>query len=176
MNSRRYLGQAAMEAAVLPSRAAYLIAVGSEAGFRIAVMQAILWNQFCQLHCWTRRTAAPGQHLNCVRMSRTVRTVGRTHMLLRPGMACDQAIKLLERMTQQGLTSVQNAVPHVTGPGLTQGCLNNLAQARRRYDEWTLEAGSELLEVFADRSVAGRLRSDRYDAIMHRQFNEDPPS
>lgn len=40
MNSRRYLGQAAMEAAVLPSRAAYLIAVGSEAGFRVAVMQA----------------------------------------------------------------------------------------------------------------------------------------
>lgn len=40
MNLRRYLGQAAMEAAVLPSRAAYLIAAGSEAGFRIAVMQA----------------------------------------------------------------------------------------------------------------------------------------
>ncbi|WP_217550129.1 hypothetical protein [Streptomyces sp. GbtcB6] len=40
MNSRRYLGQAAMEAAVLPSRAAYLIAAGSEAGFRAAVMQA----------------------------------------------------------------------------------------------------------------------------------------
>ncbi|MGW0885696.1 hypothetical protein [Streptomyces sp. NPDC002671] len=40
VNSRRYLGQAAMEAAVLPSRAAYLIAVGSEAGFRVAVTQA----------------------------------------------------------------------------------------------------------------------------------------
>ncbi|MFJ6463126.1 hypothetical protein ACIQM0_19150 [Streptomyces sp. NPDC091387] len=40
MNSRRYLGQAGMEAAVLPSRAAYLIAGGSAAGFRTAVTQA----------------------------------------------------------------------------------------------------------------------------------------
>ncbi|MET8983783.1 hypothetical protein ABZX85_50325 [Streptomyces sp. NPDC004539] len=40
MDSRRYLGQAGMEAAVLPSRAAYLIASGSEAGFRAAVTQA----------------------------------------------------------------------------------------------------------------------------------------
>ncbi|MER6206569.1 hypothetical protein [Streptomyces sp. NPDC001642] len=40
VNSRRYLGQAVMEAAVLPSRAAYLIAVGSEAGFRVAVTRA----------------------------------------------------------------------------------------------------------------------------------------
>lgn len=88
-------------------------------------------------------------------------------------MACDQAIKLLERMTQQGLTNVQNAVPHVTGPGLPQGSWNNLAQSRRTYDEWTIEAGTELLEVFADRSVAGRLRGHRYDAIMHRQFSAD---
>lgn len=40
MDSRRYLGQAGMEAAVLPSRAAYLIAGGSAAGFRTAVTQA----------------------------------------------------------------------------------------------------------------------------------------
>ncbi|MER7042918.1 hypothetical protein [Streptomyces microflavus] len=40
MDSRRYLGQAGMEAAVLPSRAAYLIAGGSKAGFRTAVTQA----------------------------------------------------------------------------------------------------------------------------------------
>ncbi|MEV6007316.1 hypothetical protein AB0M29_10960 [Streptomyces sp. NPDC051976] len=40
MKSSRYLGQAAMEAAVLPSRAAYLIAVGSEGGFRVAVTVA----------------------------------------------------------------------------------------------------------------------------------------
>ncbi|MFC5220482.1 PIN domain-containing protein, partial [Streptomyces coerulescens] len=79
----------------------------------------------------------------------------------------------LDRLTEQGLTNVQNAVPHVTGPGLTQDGWNNLAQARRTYDEWTLEAGTELLEVFGDRSVAGRLRGDRYDAIMHRQFSAD---
>lgn len=87
-------------------------------------------------------------------------------MLLRPGMTCDKAIELLERMTQQGLTNVQNAVP--PGPGLMPECWNSLGQARRTYDEWTLEAGTELLTVFADRSVAGRLRGDRYDAIMHR--------
>jgi len=40
VDSRRYLGQAGMEAAVLPSRAAYLIASGSVAGFRTAVTQA----------------------------------------------------------------------------------------------------------------------------------------
>ncbi|MGR3875617.1 hypothetical protein ACUXZZ_44550 [Streptomyces graminifolii] len=40
MKSSRYLGQAVMEAVVLPSRAAYLIAKGSETGFRIAVMHA----------------------------------------------------------------------------------------------------------------------------------------
>ncbi len=40
MDSRRYLGQAGMEAAVLPSRAAYLIAGGSMAGFRTAVAHA----------------------------------------------------------------------------------------------------------------------------------------
>ncbi|WP_405467452.1 PIN domain-containing protein [Streptomyces canus] len=76
-------------------------------------------------------------------------------------------------MTQQGLTNVQNAVPHVRGPMLSDDGWNNFAQARRTYDEWTLEAGTELLGVFADRSVAGRLRGDRYDAIMHRQFSAD---
>ncbi|WP_217215663.1 PIN domain-containing protein [Streptomyces sp. AC550_RSS872] len=94
-------------------------------------------------------------------------------MLLRPRTTCAEAIALLDRLTEQGLTNVQNAVPHVTGPGLPQDGWNNLAQARRTYDEWTLEAGTELLEVFADRSVAGRLRGDRYDAIMHRQFSAD---
>ncbi|MDW8478356.1 PIN domain-containing protein [Streptomyces scabiei] len=94
-------------------------------------------------------------------------------MLLRPRTTCAEGIALLDRLTEQGLTHVQNAVPHVTGPGLTQDGWNNLAQARRTYDEWTLEAGTELLEVFADRSVADRLRGDRYDAIMHRQFSAD---
>ncbi|SFN43829.1 hypothetical protein SAMN04487980_102013 [Streptomyces sp. cf124] len=94
-------------------------------------------------------------------------------MLLRPRTTCAEAIALLDRLTEQGLTNVQNAVPYVTGPGLPQDGWNNLAQARRTYDEWTLEAGTELLEVFADRSVAGRLRGDRYDAIMHRQFSAD---
>ncbi|WP_437064534.1 PIN domain-containing protein [Streptomyces sp. enrichment culture] len=44
---------------------------------------------------------------------------------------------------------------------------------RRMYDQWTLQAGIELLKAFADRSVASRLRSERYNAIMHGQFNAD---
>ncbi|GGP80188.1 hypothetical protein [Streptomyces melanogenes] len=35
---------------------------------------------------------------------------------------------------------------------------------------WTLRAAAELLEAFADRSVAARLRGERYNAIVHGQF------
>ncbi|MGW3635871.1 PIN domain-containing protein [Streptomyces sp. NPDC005122] len=38
---------------------------------------------------------------------------------------------------------------------------------------WTLQATTELLEAFADRTVAARLRSERYNAIVHGQFTPD---
>jgi hypothetical protein len=44
-------------------------------------------------------------------------------MLLKPGTTCDQAIKLLERLTDQGLNDVQTSVPHIFGdavPGMLQ--------------------------------------------------------
>ncbi|MFD5256880.1 hypothetical protein ACFWM5_29115 [Streptomyces bobili] len=70
MNSRRYLGQAAMEAAVLPSRAAYLIAVGSEAGFRIAVMQASSrWGGMAEPIVEASASGLSGQHEQAVRIA-----------------------------------------------------------------------------------------------------------
>ncbi|MGW1957650.1 PIN domain-containing protein [Streptomyces sp. NPDC001920] len=97
-------------------------------------------------------------------------------MLLRPGTTCAEAITLLERLTHQGLNDVQNAVPYVVGdaaPGMPQEHWDAVARMRRMYDEWTLQAGSELLKAFADRSVAARLRGERYNAIMHGQFTAD---
>ncbi|MER5521642.1 hypothetical protein [Streptomyces sp. NPDC002763] len=43
-------------------------------------------------------------------------------------------------------------------------------RAVREYDQWTLRAAAELLEMFTDRSVAARLRGERYNAIVHGQF------
>ncbi|MFE6365878.1 hypothetical protein ACFVP3_38650 [Streptomyces sp. NPDC057806] len=97
-------------------------------------------------------------------------------MLLRPGTTCAEAIALVERLTAQGLNDVQNSVPHVVGnavPGMSQEHWDAVARVRRMYDEWTLQAGNELLNAFADRSVAARLRGERYNAIMHGQFTAD---
>ncbi|MER5218284.1 PIN domain-containing protein [Streptomyces sp. NPDC002838] len=97
-------------------------------------------------------------------------------MLLRPGTTCAEAIALVERLTDQGLNNVQNSVPHVVGnavPGMPQEHWDAIARVRRMYDEWTLQAGNELLDAFADRSVAARLRGERYNAIMHGQFTAD---
>ncbi|MFC5031057.1 PIN domain-containing protein [Streptomyces sp. DSM 41987] len=35
------------------------------------------------------------------------------------------------------------------------------------YDEWTLKAATELSVVFADRSIAARMRGERYSSIVH---------
>ncbi|MER8009645.1 PIN domain-containing protein [Streptomyces sp. NPDC094149] len=94
-------------------------------------------------------------------------------MLLRPGTTCDQAIKLLEDLTDQGLNSLQNAVPHAFD-GIVVGLPNNWEQEINRvvgdYDRWTLQAATDLLDAFADRSVAARLRGERYNAIVYGQF------
>ncbi|MFH9016117.1 PIN domain-containing protein [Streptomyces sp. NPDC017943] len=94
-------------------------------------------------------------------------------MLLRPGTTCGQAIKLLEDLTDQGLNNLQNAVPHHFD-GIVVGLPDNWEQAVNRmvrdYDQWTLQAATDLLDAFADRSVAARLRGERYNAIVHGQF------
>ena len=98
-------------------------------------------------------------------------------MLLKPGTTCDQAIKLLESLTNQGLNDIQNAVPHIFGnavPGVLQeNWEQGAARVVREYDRWTLQAAGALLEAFADRSVAARLRGERYNAIVHGQFTPD---
>ncbi|WP_435191331.1 PIN domain-containing protein [Streptomyces sp. bgisy126] len=35
-----------------------------------------------------------------------------------------------------------------------------------RYDQWTLEATKDMLEVFTDRSIAARMRGERYSSIV----------
>jgi len=92
-------------------------------------------------------------------------------MLLKPGTTCDQAIKLLESLTNQGLNDVQNSVPHIFGNAVPWEQAAN--RVVRQYDQWTLQATTELLEAFADRSVAARLRGERYNAIVHGQFTPD---
>ncbi|MER7568941.1 PIN domain-containing protein [Streptomyces sp. NPDC097941] len=95
-------------------------------------------------------------------------------MLLKPGTTCEQAIKLLESMTTQGLNDVQNSVPFIFGNAVPSTPQQDWEQAAlravREYDQWTLRAAAELLEIFTDRSVAARLRGERYNAIVHGQF------
>ncbi|KMS74192.1 hypothetical protein ACM01_14825 [Streptomyces viridochromogenes] len=98
-------------------------------------------------------------------------------MLLRPGVTCAEAIKLLDRLTEQGLTDLQNAAPHTFIVRPVDGVTENWEQAANRvvgdYDRWTRQAATDLLEAFADRSVAARLRGERYNAIVHGQFTPD---
>lgn len=94
-------------------------------------------------------------------------------MLLRPGTTCAEAIVLLDRLTEQGLTALQNAIPHHFD-GIVVGLPDNWEQEISRvvgdYDRWTLQAATDLLDAFADGSVAARLRGERYSAIVHSQF------
>jgi len=98
-------------------------------------------------------------------------------MLLRPGTTCDEAITLLDRLTEQGLTDQQNAVPHIFGGAVAGMPEEDWEKAVNRvvgkYDRCTLQAATDLLEAFADRSVAARLRGERYNAIVHGQFTPD---
>lgn len=52
-------------------------------------------------------------------------------MLLKPGTTCEQAIKLLESLTNQGLNDVQNSVPHIVGTALADAGTTTAASARR---------------------------------------------
>ncbi|MEU3090747.1 PIN domain-containing protein [Streptomyces massasporeus] len=98
-------------------------------------------------------------------------------MLLRPGTTCAEAIKFLEALTDQGLNDVQNAVPHLV-PGAAEEPLTRirkieaLRHAVNRYDQWTLAAGKQLSEVFAERSVTARMRGERYYNVVYGAFAE----
>ncbi|GHE51190.1 hypothetical protein [Streptomyces capitiformicae] len=51
----------------------------------------------------------------------------------------------------------------------------NWEQAANRMvgDRWTLQSATDLLEAIADRSVAARLRGERYNAIVNGRFAPD---
>ncbi len=105
-------------------------------------------------------------------------------MLLRPGKTCDEALELLKSVTDQGLNNVQRSVPRISSNAVPRYDLKTGQAVRRadqievlrevvnRYDQWTLQATKELLEVFADRSIASRLRGERYASIV---FGDHPP-
>ncbi|WP_028808675.1 PIN domain-containing protein [Streptomyces canus] len=77
-------------------------------------------------------------------------------------------------MTNQGLNDVQNSVPFIFGNAVPSTPQQDWEQTAlrtvREYDQWTLRGTAELLEMFTDRSVAARLRGERYNAIVHGQF------
>ncbi|MFJ3825966.1 PIN domain-containing protein [Streptomyces nodosus] len=96
-------------------------------------------------------------------------------MLLRPGTTCDEAIKFLTILTDQGLNDVQNAVPHLMAGGeedarVRTEKIETLRHVVNRYDQWTLTATKKLLEVFTDRSVTARMRGERYSNIVYGDF------
>lgn len=100
--------------------------------------------------------------------------------MLRPGTNCDDAIKFLQNLTTGGLNGVQSAVPHFPYTPFNVSSTSErhaqdaaVGHARRKYDEWTLTASTQLLKLFADRSVAARVRGDRYSYIVHGQFPSD---
>ncbi|WP_328974177.1 hypothetical protein [Streptomyces canus] len=86
-------------------------------------------------------------------------------MLLKPGTTCDQAIEVPEDLTE-GLNHLHDMIPDIV-PDIPQRAASHVV---RRYDNWTHQATAALLKVFADRSVADRLRGERYHAIMRDQF------
>ncbi|MFJ9010289.1 PIN domain-containing protein [Streptomyces canus] len=89
-------------------------------------------------------------------------------MLLKPGTTCDQAIGVLEDLTE-GLNNLHEMVPDIV-PDIPQQAASHVV---RQYDNWTHQATAALLKAFADRSVADRLRGERYHAIMRDQFPHD---
>lgn len=96
-------------------------------------------------------------------------------MLLRPSTTCDEATRYLAVLTDQGLTAVQNAVPHLLHGGEEDASVRSekiqtLRHTVYQYDQWTLTATTELSEVFADRSIPARMRGERYSNIVYGDF------
>lgn len=93
-------------------------------------------------------------------------------MLLRPGRTCNEALELLKNVTDQGLNDVQNSVPHFFLSGGEEDAVRRTEKVKllrhvvNQYDQWTLKASKELLEVFADRSIATRMRGERYSSVV----------
>jgi rRNA-processing protein FCF1 len=83
-------------------------------------------------------------------------------MLLRPGKTIDEAIKLLDDISQGGLNDVSNRIPHIGSPSFDQ----LMTPAVLAYERWTASAQRELRTVFRDGPVVDRLRAEKYWLIV----------
>jgi PIN domain len=82
-------------------------------------------------------------------------------MLLRQGVTCDDAIRFLDELTQGPLNDLQNGIPRA-------GTLEafSMTPTALRYDQWVQQTALKIRAVFADPSIAARLRSGRYGHIL----------
>lgn len=90
-------------------------------------------------------------------------------MLLRPGTTCEEAVRFLQDLTDQGLNDVQNAVPRFGGEVRTEA-VQTMRHVVNKYDQWTLTATKDLRKVFIDQSVPARMRGERYSNIVYGDF------
>ncbi|UQA34778.1 PIN domain-containing protein [Streptomyces sp. HNA39] len=93
-------------------------------------------------------------------------------MLLRPGVTCEKAIRVLDDLVQGGLNDVRNSVPYFAEPMLAGVEPSKLAGpdlvvTLRQYTEWTATSARQLADVFADPAVPARLRGEHYRHIVH---------
>jgi len=83
-------------------------------------------------------------------------------MLLRPGKTYDQAIELLDDITQGGLNDIDNEIPMVGTTSFGQLILPAILS----YERWTGSAQRQLRAIFADGVVVDRVRADKYWIIV----------
>jgi rRNA-processing protein FCF1 len=81
---------------------------------------------------------------------------------LRDGKTYNEAIKVLDDLTQGGLNDVSNALPHIGSASFEQ----MMAAVLLRYERWTESAQKELRGFFIEESIADRLRADKYWIIV----------
>jgi len=83
-------------------------------------------------------------------------------MLLRPGKTIDEAIKLLDEVSEGGLNDVSNMVPHIGSASFDQLMTVTIVA----YERWTATAQKQLRAIFRDGPVVDRLRADKYWLIV----------
>src|ERR1700733_6839963 len=83
-------------------------------------------------------------------------------MLLRSGKTIDEAIQLLEDITQGGLNDVANMIPTIGSVGFEQLA----TPAVLSYERWTASAQKQLRTTFRDGRVIDRLRGGKYWIIV----------
>jgi rRNA-processing protein FCF1 len=83
-------------------------------------------------------------------------------MLLKPGKSYDDAIRLLDDITQGSLNDVANGIPHIGSASFQQ----MMTPAVLRYENWTVSAQKRLRQVFVDSAIIERLRAEKYWIIV----------